>query len=194
MTRSQWAAFAFIIFVVFALLATNVGVDSGVAVAETPSFTPLDGPPPVLGPGPDLSTGAAWLNGGPVAGNGPGAVRVVYFWSENCGPCERLTPWINSLHQRWSSRGVVVVGVVSPLYPGPVDDAVLAQSLAQAGVNWPVLSDPDQGVADQAQGGRVGWPRVMVVDGAGALRLDLLGPGRQGPLEATVSYLVEEGS
>ena len=40
-----------------------------------------------------------------------GKVIVLDFWATWCGPCIRAMPGLQSLHERYSSRGVVVFGV-----------------------------------------------------------------------------------
>ncbi|MCU0922763.1 MAG: TlpA family protein disulfide reductase [Burkholderiaceae bacterium] len=39
--------------------------------------------------------------------------RVLYldFWASWCAPCERSFPFMNALHDRWSSRGLRIVAV-----------------------------------------------------------------------------------
>jgi thiol-disulfide isomerase/thioredoxin len=54
------------------------------------------------------------LNSFPVEGTIPSVTnRVVLldFWASWCGPCELSMPVINEMHERYSSRGLLVIGV-----------------------------------------------------------------------------------
>lgn len=54
------------------------------------------------------------LNSFPVEGTWPATTNQVVlldFWASWCGPCVMSMPVINEMHQRYSSRGLVVIGV-----------------------------------------------------------------------------------
>jgi cytochrome c biogenesis protein CcmG, thiol:disulfide interchange protein DsbE len=63
---------------------------------------------------PKVGEMAPKLNGVPVEGSLPETTnRVVLldFWASWCGPCEMTFPFIEDLHRRYSSRGLLVIGV-----------------------------------------------------------------------------------
>jgi thiol-disulfide isomerase/thioredoxin len=79
---------------------------------------------------------AGWLNTqGPLtAGDLRGKVVLVDFWLTTCGPCVAAMPDLASLNQRFSERGLVVVG----LTPESDSDVDLDRFMkAMPYIDWP---------------------------------------------------------
>ena len=40
-----------------------------------------------------------------------GKVVVLDFWATWCGPCRRSFPWLNAMHAKYQSEGLVIIGI-----------------------------------------------------------------------------------
>lgn len=54
---------------------------------------------------------AHWIKGEPVTGFKPGRIYVLEFWATWCGPCVANMPHLSEVQERYTERGVTVVGV-----------------------------------------------------------------------------------
>jgi len=57
--------------------------------------------------------------------NTSGKVVLVDFWASWCGPCKISFPCLNRLHDKYSSKGLVIIGI------GVDDDAAKYKSFAE---------------------------------------------------------------
>lgn len=60
-----------------------------------------------------------------------GKPKIVEFWATWCGPCVRNIPHLNELHDRFASRGLVIIGV-SDEHPENVKDFAKEHSMRYA--------------------------------------------------------------
>lgn len=60
-------------------------------------------------PAPPLLSGE-FVQGEPIKEFEKGKVYLLEFWATWCGPCVRVIPHVNELHQKYSDKGLVVIG------------------------------------------------------------------------------------
>ncbi len=94
---------------------------------------------------------------------------VLNFWASWCEPCRDEQPAVNTLWQRYQSRGVVFVGINIQDTP---HDAL--GFIRQYGVAYPVVSDPKGAV--YIDYGVVGVPETYLVTREGKIKQKLVGP------------------
>lgn len=92
-----------------------------------------------------------------------GRVVIVDFWASWCAPCREEMPVLNSLHQRYGSRGLSIVGVSQDR-----NVANARSFVAQHRVAFPVVHDASQAVARRYQPPRM--PSSYVIDRNGVVR------------------------
>ena len=60
-------------------------------------------------PAPKLQIGK-WAQGEPVKELQKGKAYIVEFWATWCGPCRVSIPHLNEIHNRYKSKGLIVIG------------------------------------------------------------------------------------
>ena len=96
----------------------------------------------------------------------------------------RTMPYLNAWHERYSSRGLTVVGVNSPRFPFTGDAAKLARALQRLGVVFPVALDADYRAWHDY--GCEGWPSLFLWGRGGALRWFHFGEGEYAATEEAI--------
>lgn len=118
-----------------------------------------------------------------------GNVVLIDCWATWCSPCVEKLPWLNSLHGKYSDKGLTVVGVNFDQSP----DA-MKQVIARLELDWPSISVPsDDETRDMwhAVNGIMALPRILVVDRTGVLRADF-DDIKANQLESLVTRLLAE--
>lgn len=75
---------------------------SGVKVGDTPPSLSVD----------------EWLKGEPVTSFEDGKVYLIEFWGTWCGPCIENIPHLSDLEKKYSSQGLIVIGVATHEFDG----------------------------------------------------------------------------
>ncbi|HET8946814.1 MAG TPA: redoxin family protein [Candidatus Polarisedimenticolia bacterium] len=106
-------------------------------------------------------------------------------------------PWVASISERFSRRGVQVVGVQTPEFEQEKDPALVRAAVARFGVRYPIVLDNDTRMWDAL--GTAAWPSLYLVDRKGAVRVEHVGEIHAGTkdaqrLEAQIESLLRESS
>jgi thiol-disulfide isomerase/thioredoxin len=112
----------------------------------------------------------------PLAGY-KGQVRVFDVWATWCGPCRMGIPEMNSIYEKYRSRGLTVIGL-------SVDDdpADVARFVREIPIHYPHgMMNPEIASLLEIGGGSMAIPITYVVDRTGRVRarfVGLVGPER----------------
>ena len=115
-----------------------------------------------------------------------GRVVLLDFWASWCGPCRASLPELRRLHERFSSRGLVVLGINLDH-----DEAAARAAIRQDRLTWPQLWGAH--VSDIAASyGASGIPTFVLIDQQGRVFVTAHWPTRR--LAQAISFLLEHSS
>jgi thiol-disulfide isomerase/thioredoxin len=121
-----------------------------------------------------------------------GKVVLVDFWTYSCINCIRTLPYLVDWNQKYSDKGLVIVGVHSPEFEFEKNIDNVKQAVTRFGIKYPVLLDNDHGTWNAFQNSY--WPRKYLVDSDGYIRYDHIGEGGYVETENAIKNLLTERS
>ncbi len=119
-----------------------------------------------------------------------GKVVLVYIWTYTCINSIRPMPYIHDWNQKYSDKGLVIVGVHSPEFTFEKNYTNVKAAVQKFGITYPVLLDSDHGTWN-AYGNQY-WPRYYLIDTQGYIRYDHIGEGGYDQTEKAIQSLVTE--
>lgn len=170
--------------IVFALIALFLLAGSLLAITMPASNSSLSN----LGKAPEFSAGN-WINSQPLKiSDLKGKVILVDFWTYSCINCIRTLPFLESWNEKYSGKGLVIIGVHTPEFefekiPQNVKDAV-----TRFGIKYPVVQDNDRNTWNAYKNNF--WPRHYLIDKEGDIRYDHIGEGGYAETEAAIQQLL----
>ena len=91
-----------------------------------------------------------------------GKVVVLDFWASWCEPCRRSFPWLNAMHDKYGSEGLVIVGVNLDM-----ERTDAQRFLAEYPADFAIVYDQDQALAREYE--VVAMPSSYVIGRDGQL-------------------------
>ena len=119
-----------------------------------------------------------------------GKVVLLYIWTYTCINSIRPMPYIDDWNQKYSDKGLVIVGVHSPEFQFEKKYANVKDAVQRFGIRYPVILDSDHGTWN-AYGNNY-WPRFYLIDTQGYVRYDHIGEGDYNQIEKSIQSLVAE--
>ena len=109
-----------------------------------------------------------WMNGSEVTAFEPGTIYVIECWASWCGPCKKVIPHVNKLHDEYADKGVVFIGL--NISDTPEKAKAFVEEMGD-GMQYRVAIDDGwkSGEAWLKAAGVSGIPHAFVVDGKGRL-------------------------
>jgi hypothetical protein len=141
---------------------------------------------------PSLDGATGWLNSRPLtSADLRGKVVAVDFCTYTCINWIRTLPYVRAWADRYTARGLVVLGVHTPEFSFERDVDNVRRALHQMRVQYPVALDNDYAIWD-AFANRY-WPALYLVDTEGRIRHHWYGEGDYERSESVIQDLIAEG-
>jgi thiol-disulfide isomerase/thioredoxin len=120
-------------------------------------------------PIPELQDVSEWINTRPLAWKDlRGQVVVVHFWTFGCINCIHNQPHYKAWHEKYSGKGVTLIGFHTPETKEEYDLDKVRQKVKDAGLAYPIAVDND-GKNWKAWDNRW-WPCTYLIDKKGNVR------------------------
>ena len=135
--------------------------------------------------------GRIWLNSPPLSLRQlRGRAVLIDFWDYTCVNCIRTLPYVQAWHERYSERGLTVIGVHTPEFTFAQYESNVERGVREFGLTYPIVIDSNyelwQAFANRA------WPAKYLVDKEGYVRFAHLGEGAYAETEAAIQELLRE--
>ena len=121
-----------------------------------------------------------------------GKTILIDFWTYSCVNCLRTLPYLKSWHEKYSSLGLVIIGVHSPEFEFEKKSKNVENFIKKEGVKYPVMLDSDHKIWNLF--GNNVWPRKLLIDTKGKIRYDHCGEGDYLAAEEKIRELLVEAS
>ena len=119
-----------------------------------------------------------------------GKVVLIYIWTYTCINSIRPMPYIHDWNQKYSDKGLVVVGVHSPEFQFEKNYTNVKDAVQRFGIRYPVILDSDHGTWNAYRNNY--WPRYYLIDTQGYIRYDHIGEGDYNQIEKSIQSLLAE--
>ena len=99
-----------------------------------------------------------------------GKVVWINFWGLRCGPCVRELPALEALHEKYSEKGLIILGINADGVDGDFINKSFSErdDLKNAGVTFPLVPDVDFAMIDAFE--LMGAPLNVIIDRAGIVQ------------------------
>jgi len=146
---------------------------------------------PVEGELPSFEGATGWLNSPPLTpADLRGKIVLVNFWTYTCINWLRQLPYVRAWAEKYSSQGLVVIGVHTPEFPFEKDAENVRRAVQDMRVTYPVATDNNYAVWLDFDNHY--WPALYFADAQGRLRHHYFGEGEYQQSEMAIQQLLAE--
>ncbi len=139
----------------------------------------------------DFTKISAYINTKPISLDDlKNKVVLVDFWTYSCINCIRTIPHLNEWYDKYSDKGLVIVGIHTPEFDFEKNNDNVKSAVQKFGIKYPVLQDNDKETWNEYDNRY--WPRKYLVDDEGYIRYDHIGEGAYQETEKVIQALLSE--
>jgi thiol-disulfide isomerase/thioredoxin len=117
-------------------------------------------------------------------------VVLVDFWTYSCINCIRTIPHLNEWYDKYSDKGLVIVGIHTPEFEFEKNSDNVKSAVQKFGIKYPILQDNDKETWNEYENRY--WPRKYLIDDEGYIRYDHIGEGAYSETEKVIQALLTE--
>jgi thiol-disulfide isomerase/thioredoxin len=117
-----------------------------------------------------------------------GNVVLLDFWDYTCVNCLRTLPYLVSWHRRYTSLGLLIVGVHAPEFKFAHNRSQVEAAIDEHEIPYPVLLD--NAFHNWELFAIKAWPTKILIDMDGYIRLQRRGEGYYGEFERAIQTLL----
>lgn len=117
-------------------------------------------------------------------------VILIDFWTYSSTNCQQSVSFLNSLHESYADKGLLIIGVHTPEFQFEKEHDNLARAVQELGIKYPVVQDNDF-LTWRAYGNSY-WPQKYLVDIDGSVVYEHFGVGSLGVVEEKIVKLLSE--
>jgi thiol-disulfide isomerase/thioredoxin len=140
---------------------------------------------------PDFEKVTGFINTKPISlADLKGKVVLVDFWTYSCINCIRTIPYLVDWNEKYSDKGLIIVGVHSPEFTFEKNIDNVKDAVQRFGIKYPVVQDNDKGSWNAYENQY--WPRKYLIDNEGYIRYDHIGEGGYAETESVIKALLNE--
>ena len=119
-----------------------------------------------------------------------GKVVLYDIWTYSCINCQRTLPYIVAWNEKYSDKGLVIIGIHSPEFEFEKDIKNVELAVQKFGIKYPVVLDNDMTIWRSFDNHY--WPRKYLADDQGYIRYDHIGEGNYDETEKMIQKLLDE--
>jgi cytochrome c biogenesis protein CcdA/peroxiredoxin len=142
---------------------------------------------------PEIISGGEWLNSEPLTLKqlqAENKVVLVDFWTYSCINCIRTLPYLKTWHEKYSGKGLTIIGVHAPEFEFEKDIENVTQAVEDFAIQYPVVQD-NNFETWRAYNNRY-WPAKYLIDSKGKIRYTHFGEGNYDETEKMIQSLLFE--
>jgi len=139
---------------------------------------------------PDV-TSPAWINAEPQSlGSLRGRVVLVEFWTFGCYNCRTVELYVKQWHERYTDRGLVVIGIHSPEFAYEKNVEAVTRYVQEHNIRYAVAVDNE--FVNWHRFGNRYVPTMYLIDKSGVVRYVRIGEGGYRETEQLIQRLLAQ--
>ncbi len=119
-----------------------------------------------------------------------GKVVLIDFWTYTCINCIRTIPYLKDWHEKYSDKGLVIIGVHTPEFEFEKEFENVKMAAEKYEIKYPIVQDNDYATWTAFRNRY--WPRKYLIDKDGFIRYDHAGEGAYAETENKIQELLLE--